>query len=51
MAPGFSDERADSSDRGAEILFSGYYECQKSPKNGFHLPKGASMFRRGTKSP
>ena len=28
----FSDGRAESSDEGANIWFSGYYECQESPK-------------------
>ena len=31
----FSDGGADSSDEGAKIWFSGYYRCQKSPKNCF----------------
>ena len=41
---------AGSSNKGAKTLFSGYYICQKSPKNSF-LPSdggGASLFKGGS---
>ena len=41
VAPGIFQRGADSSDKGAKIWFSGYYECQKSPK------KLCFTFRRG----
>ena len=44
----FSDGRADSSDEGATIWFSGYYKCQKSPeKSLFTFRRGASLLRWG----
>ena len=36
----FSDGGADSSDEGAKIWFSGYYKCQKSPKNRYSPSDG-----------
>ena len=41
VAPGIFQRGADSSDDGAKIWFSGYYECQKSPNTSFFT------FRRG----
>ena len=47
-ARNFPMEGADSSEEGAKIWFSGYYKCQKSPKNSlFIFRQGASMLRRG----
>ena len=41
VAPEFTDGRVDSSNEGADILFSGYYKCQKYPKKiAFNLPTG-----------
>ena len=36
----FSDGGADSSDEWTKIWFSGYYKCQKSPKNRFSPSDG-----------
>ena len=35
---------ADSSDKRAKIRFSGYYKCQKSPRNSFS-PSDAGLAR------
>ena len=51
VAPGILRRGAESSDNGAKIRYSWYYKCQKSPEMGFHLPMGASMFRRWAIAP
>ena len=33
VAPGLFQRGADSSNEGAKVWFSGYYKCQKFPKN------------------
>ena len=46
VALGIFRRGADSSNDGAQIWFSGYYKCQKSPKNCFSSSDGeASMLR------
>ena len=43
---------ADSSDEWAKIWFSGYYKCQKSPKNRVSpSDEGASLLRQGAMDP
>ena len=46
-APKFSKKRAEFSDRRAKIRFPRYYECQKSPKNGFSCSDEGSMVQQG----
>ena len=40
VAPGMFQRGADSSDEEAKIWFSGYYKCQKSPKNRYSPSDG-----------
>ena len=49
MAPGiFRSGGADSSDKGAKVLFLGYFHCKKSSKNSLSpSDSGANMFRGG----
>ena len=43
-----SNRGVDSSNEGAEIWFSEYNKCQKSPKKSlFNFRQGASLLRRG----
>ena len=47
----FSNEGADSYDRGIKYGFEGAINVEISEKKDFHLPKGDSMFKRGTIAP
>ena len=49
MAPGIFRRGAESSDKGAKILFLGCFHCQESPNNSFFhlLTGGLSCFDGG----